>query len=477
MIKNSLNLHFMFAKDSKKIGALKMRKILIPFLLLALSLSFYACKKEVLGTVEGKEISLSSFKKQAIQEFGFTEKELTDENLRALFKDYHAIFIFYKEAQAQGFLDKPEIKERNERRRVSFIKSLLNQMLWEKVIQPKLKVEDKEYLPYQEKRKVRHILLLTEGKNKDKVLAQIVKVKEEISQGLDFAEAAKKYSEDPGTKEKGGDLEWINYASPLVANFQKGAMEAKVNEVTNPIETEYGYHLILVEEIQTNPIDEIKKDAKITELLERKKALSMAEEYMNELRTKYQDKIHFYPERIKDVKKNGKLDLYRVDDAGFMTVEQAAELMGPELKDYQANPSKMIPTIQKRLIDTDLRYLEGVALGFDKEKDIIAKAQFDGIIHLGQVYEGHVRQGLQKKLLNEVKEEEVKAFYEKNKENYAEPIEGAKPEEGKEAQVKILPYEKAKEWVKTDFISQNLQKEMGIFKNGLFTKYKIEFQD
>ena len=155
----------MFAKDSKKIGALKMRKILIPFLLLALSLSFYACKKEVLGTVEGKEISLSSFKKQAIQEFGFTEKELTDENLRALFKDYHAIFIFYKEAQAKGFLDKPEIKERNERRRVSFIKSLLNQMLWEKVIQPKLKVEDKEYLPYQ-KRKVRHIFLTAEIKIK-----------------------------------------------------------------------------------------------------------------------------------------------------------------------------------------------------------------------------------------------------------------------------------------------------------------------
>ena len=56
MIKNSLNLHFMFAKDSKKIGALKMRKILIPFLLLALSLSFYACKKEVLGTIESMGI-------------------------------------------------------------------------------------------------------------------------------------------------------------------------------------------------------------------------------------------------------------------------------------------------------------------------------------------------------------------------------------------------------------------------------------
>ena len=95
----------------------------------------------------------------------------------------------------------------------------------------------------------------------------------------------------------------------------------------------------------------MKKDTKITEALQRQKAVGMADEFMAKLREKYKDKISFYPERIKDPVKNKDLDLYRVEGADFMTVGQAAALMGPELEEYKKNPSKMIHTVQRKLID------------------------------------------------------------------------------------------------------------------------------
>lgn len=454
-----------------------MRKFLYPLALLMLGLSFCSGKKEILGTVDGKAMDLSDFKAKAAAEFGIPEKELNDDALRSLFREYYTALVFYQEGEAKGFLAQPDIKERGERRQKSVLKSLLNQKLWENEIQPKLAVEDSVYEPYREKRKVRHLLLTTDQKKKEEVLKKVLKIKAEIEGGLDFAKAAAQYSEDPGSQGQGGDLGWIDYASPLVANFQKGVMESVVGKVSDPVETEYGYHLILVEERKQSSIDEVKKDTKITEALQRQKAVGMADEFMAKLREKYKDKISFYPERIKDPVKNKDLDLYRVEGADFMTVGQAAALMGPELEEYKKNPSKMIPTVQRKLIDADLRYLEGLNQGYDQDKDLQLKVRFQLTLHFGHIYESHLRDEIHKEFAGAIKEEDLKAFYEQNKESYAEPVEGQKEEEGKAPEMKVLPYEKVKEWVKSDLISRKAQEKMGVLKKELFAKYKIQFQD
>jgi peptidyl-prolyl cis-trans isomerase D len=114
-----------------------------------------------------------------------------------------------------------------------------------------------------ERVKVRHILIKTQGKPKSdvpKFRAKADDLLNQIHHGADFAELAKKNSEDPGSAEKGGELGWI-VKGQTVPNFEKTAFSLKPGETSGVIETEYGYHIIQVEDKQaahTQSFDEVK---------------------------------------------------------------------------------------------------------------------------------------------------------------------------------------------------------------------------
>jgi peptidyl-prolyl cis-trans isomerase D len=114
-----------------------------------------------------------------------------------------------------------------------------------------------------ERVKVRHILLMTQGKpdaEKKTQLAKAQGVLKQLRGGADFAELAKKDSEDPGTAPKGGDLGYI-VRGQTVPEFEKTAFSAKVNDISDIITTEYGYHIIQVQEKQPArvvPFEEVK---------------------------------------------------------------------------------------------------------------------------------------------------------------------------------------------------------------------------
>lgn len=123
--------------------------------------------------------------------------------------------------------------------------------------------------------KVRHILIKTEGKPKDdvpKLKAKAEDILKQLQHGGDFAELAKKNSEDPGSAEKGGELGWI-VRGQTVANFEKAAFSLKPGQLSGVIETEYGFHIIQVEDKQaahTQTFDEVKPQL----LLEAKKQVA-----------------------------------------------------------------------------------------------------------------------------------------------------------------------------------------------------------
>ena len=95
--------------------------------------------------------------------------------------------------------------------------------------------------------KTHHILLEIKPSEKSQKTAyeKTLNIKKEITQGLSFEEAAKKYSSDPGSKDKGGNLGYVS-RGVFVDEFEKVVFTVEKNKLTDPVKTQYGYHLIEV---------------------------------------------------------------------------------------------------------------------------------------------------------------------------------------------------------------------------------------
>ena len=94
-----------------------------------------------------------------------------------------------------------------------------------------------------------HILVDTKGmkaqEELDKARAKIESIKKELDEGVDFAECAKKYSDCP-TGKTGGDLGSFPRHGVMVEDFAKAAFAIEAGKVSDPVKTEFGYHLIKV---------------------------------------------------------------------------------------------------------------------------------------------------------------------------------------------------------------------------------------
>src|SRR6266567_4567329 len=100
---------------------------------------------------------------------------------------------------------------------------------------------------------VEHILFMTVGKT-DAEVEEIKKKAEDVlkqaRKGAKFEDLAKKYSEDPETKNKGGDLGWI-VQKQTVPEFEKTAFSLSPGQISDLVRTQYGFHIIKVLEKET----------------------------------------------------------------------------------------------------------------------------------------------------------------------------------------------------------------------------------
>src|SRR5579884_1900268 len=114
-----------------------------------------------------------------------------------------------------------------------------------------------------ERVKVRHILLQTTGKSPaevEKIKAQAEDLLKQIKSGANFGDLAKKYSQDPGSAQNGGELGWIARGQ-TVKNFENSAFSLKPGETSPVITTEYGFHILQVldkEPAGLQPFDKVK---------------------------------------------------------------------------------------------------------------------------------------------------------------------------------------------------------------------------
>ena len=134
-------------------------------------------------------------------------------------------------------------------------------------------------------RDVRHILV------KSKALAD--KIYKQLKGGADFAKLAKQYSQDPGSKANGGKL--TVRKGQTVPPFDKVAFSLKTNELSKPVHTQYGWHVIqalsAVQPAKTTPEAQVKDSIK-QQLLQTKKNEAMTT-WVNDTEKQFSKKVRY----------------------------------------------------------------------------------------------------------------------------------------------------------------------------------------
>ena len=146
-----------------------------------------------------------------------------------------------------------------------------------------------EYFKTPEMVRASHILVTVAKdatpEDKAKALAKIKDVQKKIQGGADFAEEAKAVSDCP-SKEKGGDLDFFQKGQ-MVPAFETAAFALKPGQMSDIVETEYGYHLIKVtdkKEAGVVAFDEIKP--RIEQQIKNEKVGQQLAQYVEQLKSK-----------------------------------------------------------------------------------------------------------------------------------------------------------------------------------------------
>jgi foldase protein PrsA len=137
-----------------------------------------------------------------------------------------------------------------------------------------------------ESREVRHILVKTR--------AQASKLYDQLKAGASFATLAKKYSQDPGSKDQGGKYTVVK--GQTVAPFEQTAFLLEKNDISRPVKTQYGYHIIQplgeVKPAKTQALDKNLKEQIRTQLQTQKKNEAM-NTWVKDLQKRYDDKVDY----------------------------------------------------------------------------------------------------------------------------------------------------------------------------------------
>jgi parvulin-like peptidyl-prolyl isomerase len=206
---------------------------------------------------------------------------------------------YEKALEAQGFTAE-------QYREKALAVSALSKKIFDEVTKG-VKVTDQEILAYYtqnqsqygtpESRDVRHILIAEKsGDGKVDFAASKAKADDiyaQLENGADFAALAKSSSADPGSKESGGKLTISR--GQTVPEFDKISFELDTGELSKPVKTQYGYHVIEavsdVRKASTTPIDKVRATIRATLLQEKRNEEMQA--WVEDLKSDYEGKVSY----------------------------------------------------------------------------------------------------------------------------------------------------------------------------------------
>jgi parvulin-like peptidyl-prolyl isomerase len=200
-----------------------------------------------------------------------------------LVKAYVNLKLLEKEIEKSKIEDSKDFQDKvsNFKKRLAQ-DEFINKIISEKVTDKLLEDEYNKFLQDmkgKEEIKVKHILV--------KTLKEAEAIKKRLAKGEKFADLAKKLSEDVGSKSKGGEVGYFSKGQTDPA-FEESAFKLKKGEVSNPVETQFGFHVIQL--VDKRPITMPSKEEG-TGIVKAKLSKSAVEAYVEDLNTQADVKI------------------------------------------------------------------------------------------------------------------------------------------------------------------------------------------
>jgi peptidyl-prolyl cis-trans isomerase SurA len=141
----------------------------------------------------------------------------------------------------------------------------------------------KSAAPQVQQSRVRHILIRAkEGVSDDDARERLRRLRDRIVGGADFAELAKVHSDDPSST-KGGELGWIS-PGDTVPEFERTMNQLRDNELSQPVQTQYGWHLVQVLERRSEGVSEERKRAVARNTIRARKADEAYQDWLRQTR-------------------------------------------------------------------------------------------------------------------------------------------------------------------------------------------------
>ena len=126
--------------------------------------------------------------------------------------------------------------------------------------------------------RARHILLTGEDARQ-----RLERLRQRLLNGADFADLASEHSEDPGSAENGGDLGWVG-SGALVPAFEEAMQGLNPGEVSEPVETRFGWHLIRVEDRRQQAAGLESRRNEARQLIRQRKSEEVIDRWLRRLR-------------------------------------------------------------------------------------------------------------------------------------------------------------------------------------------------
>lgn len=285
-----------FINENKKLVSI----IVVLILAIGVFISLALTKNKAIAKINGEAISKDELYEEMVKQYGpDTVEQIIADKIVVLEAKKQKIIISAAEVNEE--VDKlkesyggedvfTQMLEANNTSLADLKADLENYLTLRKLLEPQIKITDEELKAYfdenkdsmaeVEQVKASHILV------EDEAIAK--EIKQKLTDGEDFAELAKEYSTDEGSKDNGGQLGFFPKGT-MVTEFEDVAFTLPMNQISDLVKSDYGYHIIKVEdkkEAKEANFDDSKADIK--ETLMNQKMQSVYSTWLEEKKKDYE---------------------------------------------------------------------------------------------------------------------------------------------------------------------------------------------